>query len=369
MPRSRVYVALGRGEVRAGRSLDVLLAAYRVGARVAWRRFAAGGVAAGLEPHDALPAGRVDLRLHRRAVGQVGRGLRAGAVGRRRRAPRAAPAARAAARARPAGRPARRRGGRARGASGACRATLAAFAFAEAESERIVPRLPADAIVDDGRRRRLRAVPDPRRRDRRGQLQHAVGAAPRRGARSVGRVERRGAQPRPRARGARAGGGGSGARPRRARRRRPHDRAAAAQRPPARAGAGALPARAARRRWRPVRAQRMTETLAAWLRRRGGCRRSPSACTSTRRPSATASARCASCSATRSTTRSAASSWSWRCGPRARSMPPRRWAERRCDAQPCPRVAQLISRSSRPGRTCPLRRVRRRPPPQLRRCP
>src|SRR5947199_115397 len=45
-----VYVALGRGEMREGRSLDSLLAAYRVGARVAWRRFAAVGVKAGLEP-------------------------------------------------------------------------------------------------------------------------------------------------------------------------------------------------------------------------------------------------------------------------------------------------------------------------------
>ena len=36
--------------MRAGRSLDSLLAAYRVGARVAWRRFAATGAAAGLEP-------------------------------------------------------------------------------------------------------------------------------------------------------------------------------------------------------------------------------------------------------------------------------------------------------------------------------
>jgi len=35
-----VYVRLGRGEFHAGRSLDNLLAAYRVGARVAWRRFA-----------------------------------------------------------------------------------------------------------------------------------------------------------------------------------------------------------------------------------------------------------------------------------------------------------------------------------------
>ena len=34
----RIYVALGRGEVRAGRSLEALLAAYRIGARVAWRR-------------------------------------------------------------------------------------------------------------------------------------------------------------------------------------------------------------------------------------------------------------------------------------------------------------------------------------------
>jgi PucR C-terminal helix-turn-helix domain len=45
-----VYVNLGRGEMRAGRSLDALLAAYRVGARVAWRRLAAAGERAGLEP-------------------------------------------------------------------------------------------------------------------------------------------------------------------------------------------------------------------------------------------------------------------------------------------------------------------------------
>jgi hypothetical protein len=48
--RSDVYSTLGRGEMRAGRSLDSLLSAYRVGARVAWRRFAAAGVQAGLEP-------------------------------------------------------------------------------------------------------------------------------------------------------------------------------------------------------------------------------------------------------------------------------------------------------------------------------
>src|SRR5215210_2269487 len=45
-----VYVNLGRGEMRAGRSLEALLAAYRLGARVAWRRLAAAGESAGLEP-------------------------------------------------------------------------------------------------------------------------------------------------------------------------------------------------------------------------------------------------------------------------------------------------------------------------------
>jgi hypothetical protein len=35
-----VYLALGRGEQQAGRTLDSLQAAYRIGARVAWRRFA-----------------------------------------------------------------------------------------------------------------------------------------------------------------------------------------------------------------------------------------------------------------------------------------------------------------------------------------
>ncbi|HEY3480584.1 MAG TPA: PucR family transcriptional regulator, partial [Streptomyces sp.] len=38
--RLRIYRALGRGELTEGRSLDALQAAYRLGARVAWRRYA-----------------------------------------------------------------------------------------------------------------------------------------------------------------------------------------------------------------------------------------------------------------------------------------------------------------------------------------
>jgi sugar diacid utilization regulator len=40
--------ALGRGEARSGRSMDALLGAYRVGARVSWRHLSASGVRAGL---------------------------------------------------------------------------------------------------------------------------------------------------------------------------------------------------------------------------------------------------------------------------------------------------------------------------------
>jgi hypothetical protein len=55
-PGREVYVALGRGEQKQGRTLDSLQAAYRVGARVAWRRIAAAGRSAGLgaEPLSLL---------------------------------------------------------------------------------------------------------------------------------------------------------------------------------------------------------------------------------------------------------------------------------------------------------------------------
>ena len=51
-----VYVQLGRGEQRVGRTLDSLQAAYRIGARVAWRRIAVAGRRAerGAEPLTLL---------------------------------------------------------------------------------------------------------------------------------------------------------------------------------------------------------------------------------------------------------------------------------------------------------------------------
>ncbi|WP_235319062.1 PucR family transcriptional regulator [Pimelobacter simplex] len=41
---------LGRGEVRSGRTIDALLSAYRIGARVSWQHLSAQAVAQGIEP-------------------------------------------------------------------------------------------------------------------------------------------------------------------------------------------------------------------------------------------------------------------------------------------------------------------------------
>jgi hypothetical protein len=48
-PGRDVYVALGRGELRQGRTLDSLQSAYRIGARVAWRRVAAAARRGGVD--------------------------------------------------------------------------------------------------------------------------------------------------------------------------------------------------------------------------------------------------------------------------------------------------------------------------------
>jgi len=53
----RTYIELGRGEMRQGRTLNALLAAYRVGAQVAWRRFVEAGVRGGLEPETLYRVG------------------------------------------------------------------------------------------------------------------------------------------------------------------------------------------------------------------------------------------------------------------------------------------------------------------------
>ena len=106
---------LGRGEARNGRSMDALLAAYRVGARVAWRELAAVGGAGRGRGHDDGAVRRAGVRLHRRAVRRQRRGAHRRAVDER-AGPRALPRAAGPAPAR------RRRPGRARGRGRARRA-------------------------------------------------------------------------------------------------------------------------------------------------------------------------------------------------------------------------------------------------------
>src|SRR5918994_5229173 len=47
-PGRDVYVGLGRAELREGRTLDALQSAYRVGARVAWRKLSETALEAGV---------------------------------------------------------------------------------------------------------------------------------------------------------------------------------------------------------------------------------------------------------------------------------------------------------------------------------
>ncbi|HEX4806796.1 MAG TPA: helix-turn-helix domain-containing protein [Conexibacter sp.] len=174
MPRARVYVDLGRGEMRAGRGLDVLLAAYRVGARVAWRRFSAAGVRAGLDPAtlyllaesifayiDELSAKSAEgYALEQSAAAGELRAQRQRLARLLLRDPPADPLDVAEV---------------ARAARWRLPEALAALAFPDADGERIGPRLPADALVDTVGELVCALVPDPERADRRAQLQHAVG--------------------------------------------------------------------------------------------------------------------------------------------------------------------------------------------------
>ena len=74
-PALEAAYALGRGEARAGRSLDALLAAYRVGARVSWREMSTttvrGGVGvAAVIFHDPVSLARLAATLNEQSEGR-----------------------------------------------------------------------------------------------------------------------------------------------------------------------------------------------------------------------------------------------------------------------------------------------------------
>jgi len=86
----RMIEELGRGEVRAGRTLDALQSAYRTGARVAWRRFADAARADGADAAVLVPLGEAIFAYIHRLAGLSVTGwaheqsLRAGATQRAR---------------------------------------------------------------------------------------------------------------------------------------------------------------------------------------------------------------------------------------------------------------------------------------------
>ena len=282
----QVNVGLGRGEFRQGRGLDVLLAAYRIGARIAWRRFVAAGVEAGVPATELYSLGEsvfayIDGLSAEAAEGYAAeQSMQAGETQRLRRAliralvrePIDEDEVRAAADA----------------AGWALPNRMAALVSEEA-SERLAGRIGADVVAARLDGQTVAFVPDVHAPGRLAQVALALGRAPRR-ARARARlgagiaVARAGAS---RARGrpgvVRAGGGapgrpaaGRGPQARR-RARRPGARAA-------RRGAGVARGRSSPRRWR-----RGSTTRAGW-------RRSPRRWTSTRRPCATGWGSCASAS-------------------------------------------------------------------------
>jgi hypothetical protein len=175
MPRARVYVDLGRGEMRAGRSLDTLLSAYRVGARVAWNRFAALGEQAGLAPATLYQLAEsifvyIDELSAKSAEGYaLEQSAAAGERSARRqrlvrllvRVPPADPLDVEDI---------------AREADWRLPESLAVLALPEDGRARIVPRLPPDTIVDSLGEVVVAIVPEPDRSARAPQLERAVGA-------------------------------------------------------------------------------------------------------------------------------------------------------------------------------------------------
>ena len=184
----RIYFELGRLEMREGRTLNALLAAYRVGAQIAWRRFVEAGVRAGLEPATLYRLGEaifayIDEISSESIAGYAAEQSAAAGERQRRRSrlvfllsadPPATPEDVRAAAVRAAWRPP---------------ASLAALIVEGIDSERLASRLGAGAVAApveppdggaaDGRAPRVLAfVPDPDGVGRRAQLAAAVEGLP-----------------------------------------------------------------------------------------------------------------------------------------------------------------------------------------------
>ncbi len=311
--RPDVYSALGRGEMRAGRSMESLLSAYRIGARVAWRRFAAAGVQAGLEPDTLYLLAEsifayIDVLSSESAQGHALEQSAAASEAelRRRRLvrmlvrdPAPEPAAVEAAAA---------------DAGWALPRTLAVLAIAGEQRSAVASRLPAGAISEAIGEFTCALITDPDGPGRRALIERAV--QPIRGARRAGHHRRLDARR----------GSVSRALARRSSwpTTTPGLIAAAEHAGDLLLRSDQLLAGELAQQWlspldglSPGSRARLTETLACGWPNRGGWDRSRIGSRSTRRLRVTGSGACGSCSATRSTTPTAGSGWRWRCARRS----------------------------------------------------
>ena len=294
---SSIYAALGRGEAARGPNMDALLAAYRIGARVAWRRRPRTGPRAGFDSETLILLAEaffayIDQLSARSAQGfaeeqsalagsSSAAARRLSPCSSRRRRPRRP-------RSRP---PPTRSAGSSRGGRRARRGATTPSSRSPGGSP-WVPAAPLDESLVCAPRARPDA-PGPARRDRaalgrrpgRARSDHGPGREAwlsARRARAVHRADRRqgvidpdglAASRRPSRRARRArrrGAGRTSSRPRRL---------------------GPLEERS------PVLAAELRETLSPGSTTRGTCREWPRPCTCTPRPCATGWASCGSCSA------------------------------------------------------------------------
>lgn len=175
-PGREVYAALGAGELREGRTLDALQSAYRVGARVAWRRLAAAATRAGVEPEVlSLLAESIFAYIEELSADSVegyseARSRLEGERRRRRRElvtllVRDPPAAEADL------------GALSEAAQWRLPRTAAALACDEERLERLAPRLPTDAVTAALDGVGCAIIPDPDGPGRRGEADRAVEGA------------------------------------------------------------------------------------------------------------------------------------------------------------------------------------------------
>ena len=159
-PGREVYVGLGRGELRQGRTLDSLQAAYRVGARVAWRQLAAAGRRAGLDAETISLLGEaIFAYINELSADSVEGYTRAQAELEGERQPRRRQLIALLLREPPADEADLRAAAEAAGWRPP--RSVAALACAEADLGRIAPRLPADSLAATFGAAGCALIPDP----------------------------------------------------------------------------------------------------------------------------------------------------------------------------------------------------------------